>query len=62
VLSADPIQMMSFLDVKNGNYVMNDQMPKVQLSALGLILSSHKGDRYVSSLNLQPDVVSLLLK
>lgn len=56
-LATNVIQMMSFLDVKDGKYVNSQQTPRVQISALGAVLGSQEGDTYLRSLNFDQSTV-----
>ena len=51
--------MMTFLDVQDGDYVNNQQMPKVQVSALGVSLGSEEDSGFLRILNYNPWIVSI---
>ena len=59
MLSGSAVQMMTFLDVQDGDYVNNHQMPKVQVSALGVSLGSEEDSGFLRILNYNPWIVSI---
>ena len=59
MLSGSAVQMMTFLDVQDGDYVNNQKMPKVQVSALGVSLGSEEDSGFLRILNYNPWIVSI---
>ena len=51
--------MMAFLDVQDGDYVNSQNMPRLQISAMGGCMDSKEDTSYLNSLNFNPWIVSI---
>ena len=66
-MTANPVQMLSFMDVKDGKCVVSEDMPKLQIHAFGGSLGSDSEQKYspfdaqlINSLNLLDKMVSFI--
>ena len=58
MLSANTVQMLSYFDIEDGKYLSNSEMPKIQISSLGICIGAAAED--VRHLNVNPWHVSNL--